>query len=68
MPAAKPVTIPVALIVAVAGAALLQVPLTSVVERVAVAPSHNGVDSPVIAAGVGFTDIVIVLLHPPGSV
>ena len=68
MPAPTPVTKPEAFMVATAGAALLQMPLASVLDSVAVAPSHNGVDSPVIAAGAGFTEIVRVLLHPPGSV
>jgi hypothetical protein len=67
VPAPTPVTNPEALMVATDGLLLLHVPPTSVVDSVPVAPSHNGADSPVIAAGAGFTDIVILLLHPPGS-
>ena len=63
-----PVRIPVvAPIVPTAVLLLLQVPPVLASLRVVVLPAHIGV-VPIMAPGVGFTVIVVVVLQPPGKV
>ena len=68
VPPVIPVRIPVvAPIVPTAVLLLLQVPPVLASLRVVVLPAHIGV-VPIMAPGVGFTVIVVVVLQPPGKV
>ena len=68
VPPVIPVRIPVVVpIVPTAVLLLLQVPPVLASPRVVVLPAHTGV-VPVMAPGVGFTVIVVVVLQPPGKV
>ena len=62
-----PVTTPVALIVATAGLALVQVPPGLELLRAVVDPTHT-LSVPVIAAGKGLTVTVAVIKQPVGNV
>lgn len=67
VPAATPVTVPPADIVAIAVLLLLQVPPTVVLPSVVLAPTH-ACSVPVMAAGIGSTVKVTVAWHPRADV
>jgi hypothetical protein len=60
VPAVRPVSTPPPVIVPTAGAELLQAPAGVALVSVMSLPVHT-VDGPLIAPGVGFTDIVVVV-------
>ena len=67
LPAVTPVTTPPAVIVAMAGDALLHVPPAVALLSVVVDPTHTLV-VPVITAGSGLTVTVVVTAQPVGKV